>query len=65
MAGLLNPESLGKCVCVFFSMILVVYLGRELFHPVAIYIFLKFSFGRGLKLPKIEKTQSRSGAPLS
>ena len=33
-------------------MILAVYLGHGVFHPVAVLSFSKSVFGRGLKLPK-------------
>ena len=50
-------------------MILVVYLGHGIFHPVAILVLVKIDqlFGRGLKrAPKLRGSlKKKSGAPQS
>ena len=49
MTGLLIPKNVG--IRPFFSMILVVYLGHGIFHPVvALLFFSKSVFGRGLNV---------------
>ena len=44
--------------------ILLVYLGHGSFHPVAVFVFYKSVFGRGLD-SQVEETQKQSGASLS
>ena len=47
-------------------MILVVYLGPGIAHPLAVLFFSKSFFGRGLKLPNWEpQKKTIVGAPLS
>ena len=68
MTGLLNPKSsekkiVGHSCCM---MILVVYLGNGVFHPVAVPPHLQISFGRDLKLPKkLRNLKKKCAAPLS
>ena len=55
MTGLLNPKSSGKKInnrAFFQGMLLVVWLGHEIFHAVAVPFFLRLLTLGGLNLPK-------------
>ena len=47
MTGVLNSKS-SEMGHFFFCVILVVYLGHGIFHPVAVFFFSKTVFGGGL-----------------
>ena len=64
MTGLLNQKIVG-IGSFFFCMILVVYLGHGMFHPVTVLFFLPIRFGGEVLSSQIEEPQKKTGAPLS
>ena len=63
MTGLLNTKS-SEIGYVFF-MILVAYLGHEIFHPVAVYFPPNQILAEEVLSSQIKETSEKSGAPLS
>ena len=63
MTARLTPNR--RKLIIFFCIIIVVYLGHENLHPVAVLSFVQVGFkGEVLSSPKLTNLRKKSGAPL-
>ena len=60
--GALQPKIVEKILVIFCCMLIVVYLGHDIFYLVAVKVFSKSIFKRGFSHPKLRNLRKTIGA---